>query len=264
MEVYAAQIDRMDQGIGRIARHAREAAASSTTRWSIFLADNGACAEDIPRGRDDRRAGRQAHDRAPHDAQRRAGALRQRPVTHARAGEHLPELRHGVGQPLEHAVPPLQALDPRGRHRDAADRALAERHRATRRARCATRRATCPTSWRRSSTSPARRIRQSFDGHAVEPLEGQSLLPVFAGRDGDDRQAHVLGARGQRRGAHRPVEARASAIPRAWELYDMDADRTELHDLAAQQPERVADMARAVRRLGEALRRARRARRSSR
>ena len=31
--------------------------------------------------------------------------------------------------------------------------------------------------------------------------------------------------------------------PRAWELYDMDADRTELHDLAAQHPERVADMA---------------------
>ena len=27
--------------------------------------------------------------------------------------------------------------------------------------------------------------------------------------------------------------------PRDWELYDMDADRTELHDLAAQQPERV-------------------------
>ena len=32
--------------------------------------------------------------------------------------------------------------------------------------------------------------------------------------------------------------------PKAWELYDMEADRTELHDLAAQQPERVADMKR--------------------
>ena len=27
--------------------------------------------------------------------------------------------------------------------------------------------------------------------------------------------------------------------PRPWELYDMEADRTELHDLAAQHPERV-------------------------
>jgi arylsulfatase len=33
-----------------------------------------------------------------------------------------------------------------------------------------------------------------------------------------------------------------SNYPGPWELYDMDADRTELHDLAAQLPERVADM----------------------
>jgi arylsulfatase A-like enzyme len=31
--------------------------------------------------------------------------------------------------------------------------------------------------------------------------------------------------------------------PGDWELYDMDADRTELTDLAAQHPERVRDMA---------------------
>jgi arylsulfatase A-like enzyme len=30
--------------------------------------------------------------------------------------------------------------------------------------------------------------------------------------------------------------------PGAGELYDMDADRTELHDLAAQHPDRVRDM----------------------
>ncbi|MGV2341592.1 MAG UNVERIFIED_CONTAM: hypothetical protein LVR18_49035 [Planctomycetaceae bacterium] len=31
---------------------------------------------------------------------------------------------------------------------------------------------------------------------------------------------------------------------RAWELYDMEADREELHDLAKAQPERVNDMSR--------------------
>jgi arylsulfatase len=31
--------------------------------------------------------------------------------------------------------------------------------------------------------------------------------------------------------------------PLPWELYDMEADRTELNDLAAQQTQRVADMA---------------------
>ena len=32
--------------------------------------------------------------------------------------------------------------------------------------------------------------------------------------------------------------------PQDWELYDLVEDRTELHDLAAKHPERVADMAR--------------------
>ena len=31
--------------------------------------------------------------------------------------------------------------------------------------------------------------------------------------------------------------------PRDWELYDLDADRTELHDLAANEPQRVKEMA---------------------
>ena len=30
--------------------------------------------------------------------------------------------------------------------------------------------------------------------------------------------------------------------PGPWELYDMETDRTEMHDLAAQHPERVRDM----------------------
>src|SRR5688572_33429289 len=36
----------------------------------------------------------------PHPL-RRAGALRQQPRAHAGTGEHLPELRHGVGEPLQ-------------------------------------------------------------------------------------------------------------------------------------------------------------------
>jgi arylsulfatase len=30
--------------------------------------------------------------------------------------------------------------------------------------------------------------------------------------------------------------------PGPWELYDMEIDRTEMHDLAAQHPDRVRDM----------------------
>jgi arylsulfatase len=31
--------------------------------------------------------------------------------------------------------------------------------------------------------------------------------------------------------------------PREWGLYDLDADRTELNDLAAKEPQRVQEMA---------------------
>ena len=51
MEVYAAQIDRMDQGIGRILAALEETGQLDNT-LILFLADNGGCAEDIPRGRD--------------------------------------------------------------------------------------------------------------------------------------------------------------------------------------------------------------------
>ncbi len=47
MEVYAAQVDCMDQGIGRIVRALKE-----TGQWDntllMFLSDNGACAEEPP------------------------------------------------------------------------------------------------------------------------------------------------------------------------------------------------------------------------
>ena len=83
----------------------------------------------------------------------------------------------------------------------------------------------------------------TFDGHTVEPLEGQSLLSVF-GKDtsGDDRKPMFWEHEGNaavRIGKWKLVKR----YPRAWELYDMDADRTELNDLASQQPERVKAMA---------------------
>src|SRR5699024_12137629 len=49
MEVYAAQIDNMDQGIGRILNALEETEQLDNT-MIIFLSDNGACAEDIPEG----------------------------------------------------------------------------------------------------------------------------------------------------------------------------------------------------------------------
>ena len=47
MEVYAAQIDRMDQGIGRILQAPRGRPAQMNNTLILFLADNGGCAEEL-------------------------------------------------------------------------------------------------------------------------------------------------------------------------------------------------------------------------
>ena len=82
----------------------------------------------------------------------------------------------------------------------------------------------------------------AIDGHPVEPLEGTSLVPLFD-RDGAARPPMFWeheGNAAMRDGQWKLVRK----YPGDWELYDMEADRTELHDVAPQHPDRVRDMAR--------------------
>jgi arylsulfatase len=83
---------------------------------------------------------------------------------------------------------------------------------------------------------------QTWNGHRVDALEGESLAPVFQS-DAIDRPPMFWEHEGNaavRVGKWKLVRN----YPGPWELYDMDTDRTELNDLAAQDAERVAAMAR--------------------
>jgi arylsulfatase len=83
----------------------------------------------------------------------------------------------------------------------------------------------------------------SLNGQPIHPMDGRSLLPVFQGRQ---RQPHEYlfweheGSRAVRQGQWKLV-AEAGA---EWQLYDLEADRTELHNLADAQPERAAQLSR--------------------
>jgi arylsulfatase len=73
------------------------------------------------------------------------------------------------------------------------------------------------------------------------PLAGESLTPLFAGKP--RTRSPIFweheGNKAVRDGKWKLV----SRFPDAWELFDMEADRTELHDLAPTQPERTKAMA---------------------
>jgi len=83
---------------------------------------------------------------------------------------------------------------------------------------------------------------KEFNGHAIVPMEGRSLKPAFANQPLQPRDALFWEHEGNaavREADWKLVRRNADG---AWELYDLKTDGTELHDLAAQQPEKVKEM----------------------
>jgi arylsulfatase len=242
MEVYAAQVDRMDQGIGRIvAALAKNGQLENTL--VVFLADNGACAEDIPEdvtvdelvdklmiARRTTRSGEPVH--FGNDVHRMPGPEN----TYQSYGTAWANLSNAPFRLYKHWIheggisTPLIAHWPNGierKHNGAIRHAPGY----------------LPDIMATIVDVTGAAYPSTFEGHAVDPLEGQSLLSVFAhDATGEDRRPMFWEHEGNaavRIGKWKLVKR----FPRDWELYDMDADRTELHDLASREPERAKEMA---------------------
>jgi arylsulfatase len=81
-----------------------------------------------------------------------------------------------------------------------------------------------------------------FKGNPITPMEGRSLAPAFQGQP-IQREGIYWEHEGNRAVRVGKWKLVAKGPKGPWELYDMEADRTELADLAAAQPERAAQMA---------------------
>jgi arylsulfatase len=79
-----------------------------------------------------------------------------------------------------------------------------------------------------------------YKGQKITPMEGRSLVPAF-GDKRIEREAIYWeheGNKAIRVGKWKMVLRH----PGKWELYDMEKDRTELHDLAGKMPGKVAEL----------------------
>ena len=237
MEVYAAQIDRMDQGIGRVIAALEETGRFENT-LIVFLSDNGGCAEDIPPGVTAREL---VDELMIAKATTRAGE----PVRFGNYPEIMPggedtyqsygtawaNLSNTPFRLYKHWVheggiaTPLILHWPRGiaqagelRHRPGQLTDIM----AT----------VLDVS---GATYP-----DMHQGHAVPPCEGESLVRSFAS---DDRERGPLFWEHEGNAAVRVGKWKlVRKYPGPWELYDTEADRTEMHDLAERHPQRVAEM----------------------
>ena len=84
-----------------------------------------------------------------------------------------------------------------------------------------------------------------LENKPITPMEGKSLLPVFQGKSLDRELIFFEheGNRALRMGDWKLVaKGRHGQDDVNWELYNIAVDRTELHDLSLQEPERFEKM----------------------
>jgi len=260
MEVYAAMVDLMDQGIGRIVQTLEKKGQLENT-LIFYLQDNGACAEEL----DWVQSPGEDADLSPLAA----GALQTRMVPRVtRDGKPVKVMQEGwPGPPDSYTAYGLNWANASNTpfreykhwvHEGGIATPLIVHWPARIEEKGALRNepghlidilATCVAA--AGADYP-----ETYNGQEIQPMAGTSLAPAFAGRP-LAREALFWeheGNRAVRRGKWKLVSKVNKKAAFAWddvgelpleywELFDMEADRTEMNDLSDQHPELVQELA---------------------
>lgn len=249
MEVYAAMIDRMDQGIGRMVGTLEKNGLLQNT-LILFLQDNGGCQEGIGRQVQPPKSNEQTFPVIAQDAirlevipkQTRDGkAVKQGqgitpggPNDYIAYGEAWANVSNTPHREYKHFVHEGGISTPLIAHWPAGIPAVQRGKIETQPGHLIDLMATCADV--AGAKYPA-----EFSGQKIQPMEGVSLVPALKGRGGETRSIfwEHEGNRAHRAGPWKLV----AKADRPWELYNIDHDRAEQHDLAAAETERVKSMA---------------------
>jgi arylsulfatase len=250
MEVYAAQIDSLDQGIGRIVAELKAQGQFDNT-LILYLQDNGACAEGNGRGNkptaradqpslppmspDEQQFGSQPKQtRDGYPVRQGIGVLPGGPDTYIAYGRGWANVSSTPFREYKHWTHEGGIATPLIAHWPAGMAASRKGKLETQPGQLVDIMATCVDL--AGATYPAQ-----FAGETIQPMEGASLRPAFRGEPLQRTRPLVWEHEGNRaiRDGRWKLVAKEN---QPWELYDLDVDRSESHDLAAQHPDRVQRM----------------------
>ncbi|MDG1510242.1 MAG: arylsulfatase [Mariniblastus sp.] len=261
MEVYAAMVDRMDQGIGRIVKQLKNQKVYDNT-LIIYLQDNGGCAEGFGRASNaDKIAGKSFPPLGKDGLQTKIWTPMQtrdgRPVrtgpetmpggedTFVGYGQGWANVSNtpfrgykhdgfegGISSPLIIHWPDGIAAAQQGAIVDTPAHLID----------------IMPTLLNVAGIKYPTTYHTDIEPnteHKIKPVEGISLVPLFTGRP--IKRSTPLGFEHHgnlalRDGRWKIVSAYRNNQPTQWHLYDMQTDRTELNDLAEKNPKKLAEM----------------------
>ena len=248
MEVYAAMVDQMDQGIGRLVQALKGRGQLDNT-LIFFLQDNGGCAESGGRGdkpfpRPEKptfkpipddvihyfgSAPKQTRDGYPV---RRGHVMPGPEDTYIGYGRNWANVSNTPFREYKHWVheggvsTPLVVHWPNG---------IAAKNQLRREpSHLVDLMATCIDV--SGANYPKKTGKKS-----IKPMEGRSLMPVFAGKS-LDREAIYWEHEGNRAVRVGNWKLVAKGRQGRWELYDLNKDRVEMNDLSKKYPERTSKL----------------------
>ena len=231
MAVYAAQVETMDRGVGRIMAELGGKGIDGNT-MVVFISDNGACQEnvqpgwyDIPsRTRDGRKieVGNDARFMpGPETVYQSYGAAwANASNTPLRRFKHFTE-EGGISAPCIVRWPGVVANAGQIQHDQVGH----------------------VTDWMPTiMEATGATYPKAYHGHPILPEEGMSLLPVIKGGPTEPRPGPLCWEHEGNRAVRLGDWKLLAAENEPWRLYNIPADRTEAHDLSAAHPEKVKEL----------------------
>jgi len=214
MAIYAAQITQMDRGVGKVLAKLKELGKEQDT-LVLFLSDNGGCHEGGPMGFSRGGKGEIGTKDSFASYGQSWANLSNTPFRMYKHWVH----EGGCSTPLIARWPAV--IKDGGKITHAVGHIIDVM-------------ATC-------LEIAGAEYPRTFNGQPIVPLEGKSLLPILQGQT---RPGHAvlcwehMGNKAVREGNWKLVSKKGSD----WELYDLPADRSELHDLKGRNPDKAADL----------------------